>query len=95
MAEKLPASAKFTHSNLEAFNMHPPFYVILILKKMPFLSYSYMRCQIKDPAERLKIYAYFENSQTAFRGTFDSLEGWVHHKMCLAIFGLVLGAIWK
>ena len=54
-----------------------------------------MRCQIKDPAERLKIYAYFENSQTAFRGTFDSLEGLFHHKICLAIFGLVLGAIWK
>ena len=54
-----------------------------------------MRCLIKDPAERLKIYAYFENSQTAFRGTFDSLEGLVHHKICLAIFGLVLGAIWK
>ena len=54
-----------------------------------------MRCLIKDPAEQLKIYAYFENSQTAFRGTFDSLEGWVHHKICLAIFGLVLGAIWK
>ena len=54
-----------------------------------------MRCLIKDPAERLKIYAYFENSQTAFRGTFDSLEGLFHHKICLAIFGLVLGAILK
>ena len=75
--------------------MHPHSYVVLILKKMPFLSYYYMRCLIKDTAERLKIYAYFENSQTAFRGTFDSLEGWVHHKICLAIFGLVLGAIWK
>ena len=36
MAEKSPASAKFTYSNLEAFNVHPPSYVILILKKMPF-----------------------------------------------------------
>ena len=54
-----------------------------------------MHCLIKDPAEQLKIYVYFENSQTAFRGTFDSLEGLFHHKICLAIFGLVLGAIWK
>ena len=36
MAEKSPESAKFTYSNLEAFNVHPPSYVILILKKMPF-----------------------------------------------------------
>ena len=36
VAEKSPASAKFTYSNLEAFNVHPPSYVILILKKMPF-----------------------------------------------------------
>ena len=54
-----------------------------------------MRCLIKDPAEQLKIYAYFENSQTAPWGPFDSPEGWVHHKICLAIFGLILGAIWK
>ena len=36
VAEKSPESAKFTYSNLEAFNVHPPSYVILILKKMPF-----------------------------------------------------------
>ena len=36
VAEKSPASAKITYSNLEAFNVHPPSYVILILKKMPF-----------------------------------------------------------
>ena len=69
--------------------------LFLYWRKCHFSSYFYMRCLIKDPAERLKIYAYFENSQTAFRGTFDSLEGLVHHKICLAIFGLVLGAIWK
>ena len=69
--------------------------LFLYWRKCHFSSYFYMRCLIKDPAERLKIYAYFENSQTAFRGTFDSLEGLVHHKICLAIFGLVLGAILK
>ena len=95
VAEKSPESAKFTYSNLEAFNVHPPSYVILILKKCHFSLYSYNRCLIKDPTERLKIYAYFENSQTCPRGPFDSPEGWVHHKISLAIFGLVLGAIWN
>ena len=36
VAEKSPASAKFKYSNLEAFDVHPPSYVILILKKMSF-----------------------------------------------------------
>ena len=36
VAEKSPASAKFMYSIYEAFNVHPPSYVILILKKMPF-----------------------------------------------------------
>ena len=30
VAEKSPASAKFTDSNLEAFNMHPPSYVLFL-----------------------------------------------------------------
>ena len=74
--------------------IHPPM-LFLYWRKCHFLSYSYIRCLIKDPAERLKIYAYFENSQTAPWGPFDSPEGWAHHKICLAIFGLVLGAFWK
>ena len=36
VAEKSPALAKFTYLNKEAWNVHPPSYVILILKKMPF-----------------------------------------------------------
>ena len=69
--------------------------LFLYWRKCHFSSYSYIRCLIKAPTEQLKIYAYFENSQTASRGPFDCQEGWVHHKICLAIFGLVLGAIWK
>ena len=69
--------------------------LFLYWRKCHFLSYSYIRCLIKAPTEQLKIYAYFENSQTAPWGPFDSPEGWVHHKICLAIFGLLLGAIWK
>ena len=34
--KKSPATAKFTYSNLEAFEVHPPSYVIVVLKKMPF-----------------------------------------------------------
>ena len=67
--------------------------LLLYWRKCHFLSYSYIRCLMKNPAERLKIYAYFENSQTGSWGPFDSPEGWVHHNICLAIFGLVLGAI--
>ena len=95
VAEKSPESAKFTYSNLEAFNVHPPSYVILILKKMPFFIILLYPLPDKWSAERLKIYAYFENSQSASQGPFDSPQGWVHHKICLAIFGLVLGAILK
>ena len=69
--------------------------LFLYWRKCHFLSYSYNRCLIKDPTEWLKIVAYFENSQTFPRGPSDSPEGWVHHKISLAIFGLVLGAIWN
>ena len=69
--------------------------LFLYWRKCHFLSYSYIRCLIKAPTEQLKIYAYFENSQTAPWGPFDSPEGWVHHKICLAIFGLLIGFIWK
>ena len=69
--------------------------LFLYWRKCHFLSYSYNRCLIKDPTERLKIYAYFENSQTGSRGPFDSPESWVHHDICSAILGPVLGAIWK
>ena len=69
--------------------------LFLYWRKCHFSSYSYIPCLIKDPAERLKIYVYFENSQTGSRSPFDSPEGWAHHKICLAIFGLVLGAFWK
>ena len=89
VAEKSPESAKFTYSNLEAFNVHPPSYVILILKKMPFLITLLYPLPDKSP------HLAAENSQTAPWGPFDSPEGWVHHKICLAIFGLLLGAIWK
>ena len=69
--------------------------LFLYWRKCHFSSYSYIRCLIKDPAERLKIHAYLENSQTGSRGPFDSPESWVHHDICSAILGPLLGAIWK